>query len=891
MLRLTVNNTPFRVPRGLTLLQALRRVGVPVPSACADDRLPACGACRLCLVRINGETRAVAACSAQVVDGMSVETHPADIERDRRTLLGMMARDLPREALERFPEKPFHRLLAQYGLESAMRGDAARVPADDSHPHLRVDLNRCIACFRCVRICALAQGRSVWRVRGRGEATRVIPDSGGALADSSCTGCGACSDTCPTGAIEDKSVLRFGAPASFTRSTCPYCGVGCETLVGVRDGRIVQILPVPDAPVNKGLLCVKGRYAFDFVRAADRVTSPMIRENGAWREVSWDEAMAFTAARLRGIVAEHGPDAVGVLGSSRATNEENYLTQKFARLVLGTNNVDCCARVCHAPTAVALKTMLGTGAATNSYDDIERAHTLLVCGANATESHPIVGKRILRAAMRGANLIVADPRRTELAEHATVHLALRPGTNVPLFNAMACVLVEEGLADADALRERIDGFEDFKKFIADFSPERVAPVCGVEPALIREAARLYATAKPAMCLHGLGMTEHRQGTEGVMALTNLALLTGNFGKPGTGMNPLRGQNNVQGSAHMGCEPGSLPGGVSLAAGREDFARVCGVPPPAAPGLNMMRMMDAAGAGKLQALWSIGYDIAFTNPGSEATAANLDRIGFVIVQDLFLNELARRHATVFLPAASSFEKDGTFMNAERRIQRVRKAIEPCGLAKSDAEIIALLAREMGFGDAFAHADASAVWDEIRSVWKGAAGISYERLDREGGLQWPCPSEDHPGTAMLHERTFPLGPRAALRRIVHTPTPEVTDDGFPFLLITGRCLYQFNAGTMTMRTPNVALRPTDTLDIGAADAERLGVRDGERVRLRSRHGATELPVRVSGTVKPGELFATFHDTAVFLNRVTGPVRDNLTDAPEYKVTAVRVEKLGP
>ncbi len=889
MLRITVNSTPREVPSGLNLLQALRRLGIALPSACADERLPACGACRLCLVRVNDESRAVAACSTSVVEGMRVETHPADIERDRRTLLGMLARDLPREAIVRHPDKPFLRLLKQYGMEFAMRGDGSRVAIDDSHPYLRVDLNQCIACFRCVRICTIAQGKSVWRVRGRGESTRVIPDSGSTLDQSSCVGCGACSDTCPTGAISDSSVLRHGAPTAWTRSTCPYCGVGCETLIGTREGRVVQILPAPDAPVNKGLLCVKGRYAHDFAYADDRVTSPMIRENGAWREASWDEAVAHIATNLRRIVAEHGPDSVGVLGSARATNEENYLAQKFARVVLGTNNVDCCARVCHAPSAAALKTVLGTGAATNSYDDIELAHTLLVCGANATESHPIVGKRILRAALRGAKLIVVDPRRTELAEHATLHLALRPGTNVPLFNAMACVIVQENLADADALRDRLDGWEDFEKHIGDFAPEKVAELCGVDAGLIREAARLYATGKPSMCLHGLGMTEHLQGTEGVMALTNLALLTGNFGKPGTGMNPLRGQNNVQGAAHMGCEPASLTGAASLDAGRAHFESVWGAPVPTSPGLNMMQMMDAAGARKLRALWAIGYDIAFTNPGSELTDSHLGNIGFVVVQDMFFNELAKRHASVFLPAASAFEKEGTFMNAERRIQRVRKAVEPPGLAKPDWEIISRVARAMGRTDGFEYASAEDIWNEIRRVWPAGAGITYPRMDASVGIQWPCPSETHPGTTILHERAFPHGPRATLRRIAYTPTPETVNAEFPFLLITGRCLYQFNAGTMTMRTPNALLRPTDTLDMCAEDAARLGVNDGERVRVRSRHGATEIPVRVSATVKRGELFATFHHSAVSINRVTGQVRDGVTGAPEYKVTAVRVEKI--
>jgi formate dehydrogenase major subunit len=579
---------------------------------------------------------------------------------------------------------------------------------------------------------------------------------------------------------------------------------------------------------------------------------------------------------------------VGVLGSARGTNEENYLAQKFARVVLGTNNVDCCARVCHAPTAAAMKAMLGTGAATNSFDDIEQAHAFLLCGTNATENHPIVGARIKQAVLRGAKLIVIDPRQIELARYADIHLPLKPGTNVPLLNALACVMVEEKLFDEGAVRERVSEWEEFQRFILGFTPEKVAGLCGVDAQLIREAARLYATAKPAMCFHGLGMTEHTQGTEGVMCLVNLALLTGTFGKPGSGVNPLRGQNNVQGSAHMGCEPDSLTGFVPLEQGRELFESVWQAPVPHTRGLNLMQMIDAAGAGKLRALWAIGYDVALTNPNAAATRASLAKLDLVIVQDLFLNELGREFGHVFLPACSSFEKEGTFMNSERRVQRVRQALEPVGNSKADGEIICAIAKAMGFEAQFDFRCSEEVWNEVRAVWKAGHGITYPRL-AQGGLQWPCPTEDHPGTTMLHAKTFSSGPRAPLKRIEFNSTREMTSAEFPFLLITGRTLYHFNAGTMTMRTANAGLRPTDTLDISREDAERLVLSDGEEVRVGSRHGEAVLPAQISAAMKPGELFATFHTNHVFLNRVTGLEYDTITDTPEYKITAVRVEKV--
>ena len=888
-MKVSINGKQHEFKDGISVLDACRSAGIAIPTLCHDARLKPIGSCRMCLVEVDGKPRPVSACNTLLTDGMSIATHTPALENERRMILRMLAQDHPGSDLETTPHKPFYSHALSYGLsESDFNESNNPRVVDDSHPYIHVDMSKCINCYRCVCICEEVQGQFVWQVINRGHETQIVPDSGTTLGESSCVSCGACVDTCPSGALEDKSVLELGKSTSWTRTTCPYCGTGCEMSVGANDNQIVTIKPVLDAPVNHGHLCVKGRYAFDFVNAPDRITAPMIRTNDGWRSVSWEDAFSLIATRLQQISKEHGPNSVGVLGSARATNEENYLTQKFARVVIGTNNVDCCARVCHTPTAAAMKLMLGTGAGTNAYNDIEKAQTILVCGANATANHPVVGARIKQAALKGAKLIVIDPREIELTRYATVHLRLKPGTNVPLLNAMACAIVEEQLADFQFASERVAEWDEFCEFIKEFTPEKVANICGVEADLIRQAARLYASTKPAICFHGVGVTEHTQGTEGVMCLVNLALLTGNLGKPGTGINPLRGQNNVQGAAHMGCDPGILTGSVSLNDARARFESVWHAPVPETHGLDLLEMMDAAAAGELKALWVIGYDIALTNANFTATERALRSLEFVIVQDMFMNETASRFGSIFLPVTSSFEKDGTFMNAERRVQRIRKAIEPAGESKPDWKIICEIAAAMDKGEFFKYQSVEEIWNEIRTVWPAGYGITYQRLE-EKGLQWPCPEESHPGTEVMHVDSFPIGKKAALRRVSYRPTKEQVDEEFPFLLMTGRTLHQFNAGTMTMRTPNKRLRPTDFLDIAPVDAEKLQLRKGNLVVVQSHYGSATLPVRITRRVKPGELFATFHDATVFLNRVTSPHRDRYVKSPEYKVTAVRIEKV--
>lgn len=887
MARVVINGETHELSERQTLLEALRSLGISLPTLCHDDRLRPSEGCRLCLVHIRGRSRPSTACGTFPEDGMVIETHTQALEDYRRTILSLLAEAHPQSLMDADSNKEFHRALRNYGI----RGHEGPAPETDlSHPYIAVSMSQCIDCLRCVRICAEVQGQFTWTLAGRGEATQIVPDRGSNLSESSCVSCGACVDTCPTSALQDKTVLERGGAERWTRTTCLYCGVGCEMEVGTRGEQIVQIRPVLDAPSSKGHLCVKGRYAYDFVRAPDRITTPMIRENGILKQVSWDDAIAFAARGLRRIRDAQGPDAIGILGSARATNEENYLAQKFARTVIGTNNVDCCARVCHTPSAAALKWMLGTGAATNSFDDIEAAQAFVLCGTNATENHPVVGARIKQRVLAGVPLIVIDPRKTELATLATVHLALRPGTNIPLLNAISQVIVSENLFDADFLTSRTEEveWEKFKSFIAAFTPESVAEICGVDAGDIRRAARLYAGAKTAMSFHGLGVTEHVQGTEGVMALVNLALLTGNLGRRGAGINPLRGQNNVQGAAHMGCDPGILTGSVSLADGRPAFEAVWKSKLPEKKGLNLLEMMDAALDGSLKSLWVMGYDVLLTNPNVNETRRAMAALELVIVQDLFLTETAREFAHVFLPVVSGFEKEGTFMNSERRIQKIRPALAPLQGTKTDAEIIQLMAHALDGKNGFSFRSAEEIWDEIRTVWPQAAGITYERLEPRG-LQWPCPNTNHPGTSILHEDIFASGKKAALKRIDFQPTPETCNRDYPFLLTTGRSLFHFNAGTMTLRTPNRILRPTDFVEIHPEDASRLSLHDGDRARMHSRYGEAAVTIHVSDSVKPGELFSTFHTAEVFLNHVIGPYRDRYVKAPEYKVTAVTLEKI--
>lgn len=887
MNQVTINNKDYYFEQGQTILNLLGQINCEVPSLCHDERLHPASVCRLCLVRISGIDRLQPSCRTLLTPDMIIETHLPEIEEYRKGILQMLAKDYPLNEVIKYPQKEFHRWLIHYDLTKEM--EKAISPAiDGSHPYIQVDMSRCIDCLRCVRICNSLQGQFVWHVINRADETKIISDSKGQFAESSCVSCGACADTCPTGAIENKQAIAFGMPEETVRSVCAYCGVGCEINAGVKDNKIVGIHPVQNAPVNKGHLCVKGRYAWEYVYAKDRITQPMIRRKNQWETVTWNEAIIYCAQKLTSLLNAYGPGSIGIVGSARATNEDNYCIQKFARTVIGTNNVDNCARVCHQPTAKAMSMVLGTGAATNSYDDIEKAATILVAGANPTASHPVIGARIKQAVLKGANLIVIDPRKTELAKYATYHLQLKAGTNIPLFNAMANVIVTENWYDKTFVHNRTEGWEPFKNFIGEWTPEKAAKICRIHPRLIRESARLFAKQSPSICFHGLGLTEHTQGTDNVITLVNLALLTGNIGKPGTGINPLRGQNNVQGAAAMGCDPSVFTGMASVRTERQRFEGIWKTDLPADKGLNLPEMLEAASAGRLKAMWITGYDIFFTMPDANHTIDAFKKLDLVIVQDMFMNETAEKFADVFLPCASSFERDGTFMNAERRIQKVRKVIPAPPNVKPDWEIVCNMAAAMGKSELFSFSTAQDIWNEIRATWEAVYGITYDRLEN-GGLQWPCPTTTHPGTSILHIMSFPReGGKAKLSAIDFKPTPEQVSAEYPVILITGRELYHFNAGTMTYRTANKDICHTDLLHLNPDDAAVLGLKDGDNARITSKYGETILPVCTDAAIRKGEMFSTFNNNLTFTNKLTSPHSDNYVQTPEYKITAVRIEK---
>jgi formate dehydrogenase alpha subunit len=894
MANVTIDGREYQAAEGTTLMELARSEGLPVASICYSDRLEAYGSCRLCVVQVEGQRALAAACTTPVRDGMSVTTSNPDIHRIRRTLLDLYMSEENAEYLPPHPVEPteLHALAAEYGATSTrFSGErhAANVAApDETSPYFAFDPSLCILCARCVRACDEVQGQSVLHLQGRGFDTRVVPGYG-TFDSSACVTCGACVKECPTGALVDKSVLA-GPPAESTvRTTCTYCGVGCQFDVRVAGDTIVQMWPADDSPVNAGHACVKGRYAFDYARHPDRLTTPLIRSGdtpGEFREATWEEAVEFIASRFRSLLDEHGPNAVACISSSRGTNEENFLMQKFARAALGNNHIDNCARVCHSSTVAGMQEVIGTGAATNSLADIDLAKMILVVGCNPTEGHPVTGARIKRAARRGTRLVVIDPRKIELTRYAEVHLQLRPGTNVAVLNGLAHVIIAEGLADEEFISARTENFQAYCDTVALYTPERVEEISGVPAALLRKAARLYATSGASMAVHGLGVTEHLTGSYGVMALANLAILTGNIGRPGTGINPLRGQNNVQGS----CDVGALPNVLTAYQKPSDhdvralYEAEWGRPLPQQPGWKIPEMWEAAREGKLKAMWIVGYDAAQTEPNTRLVRDALGSLDILVVSDLFMSETARL-AHVVLPAAGALEKDGTFTNGERRVQRVRRAIDPPGDARPDWEAICAVSDAMGVP--MRYSSPSEIMDEIARLTPPMSGISYERLE-EGGLQWPVPGRAHQGTPILHTETFPRG-RARFAPVEYAEPGEEPDDRYPFVLVTGRVLQHYNAGTMTRRTHLAEMVDRDLLEVHPDDARLHGLVDGSKVRVSSRRGSVELTLHISGRVAPGEAFTSFHFPQENVNLLLSSSADVITSCPEYKVLAVRIDPL--
>ncbi|HLZ36948.1 MAG TPA: formate dehydrogenase subunit alpha, partial [Mycobacteriales bacterium] len=892
-LHLSVDGVDVVVEPGATLLEAAGAAGAFVPTLCHDDRLAPYGSCRVCLVHVDGARGPVASCVTPCADGMRVRTRDPGTVRAARSVLELMVSQLPERALDVPAERSeLVRVCEHFGVgaNDFGTGYGSARGFDFSHPYVKLDRDLCIACGRCVRMCDQVQGTFALTLASRGYATVVVPGSGGTWANSDCVACGGCVSSCPSGALSEPGFLDLRPVSATTTTTCGYCGVGCTLQVHTGDDAVVAVTPALDGPVNRGHACVKGRFAHGFARHQDRLTTPLLRRGGRGsplEPVSWGEALGFLADRLGGIRATFGPDAIAMICSSRATNEENYLAQKFLRAGIGTSNIDNCSRLCHAPSAAGLVASFGLSGGTNSMEDMEQADCFLLAGTNTTEAHPVVGARIKQAVLRGAGLVVVDPRRIELADFADVHLHGRPGSNVAVFNGLAHLLVEEGLVDEVFLKERADGWDELRSLLADYPPERVEELSGVPVDDLRRAALLYGRATRPAIVYGLGITEHMHGTDGVRTLANLAILTGHVGTPQScGVNPLRGQNNVQGASDMGSLPDLLPGYQKVVddAARGRFEAAWGVRLPAKPGMRIPEMFDAAIAGRLKALYVFGEDIMSTDPDTGHVGAALEACELVVSQEIFLSRTAAL-ADVVLPGASFLEKEGTFCNFDRRFQRVRPALPPLGEARTDFDVLLAVSEALGI-DLGVRTPAEAM-RECASLAPLYAGISHERLDREGALHWPCRSVDAPGEPTLYLDGFATANgRAQLAAKDYLPPGEEPDAAYPYVLITGRRLEHYNAGTMTLRTPNQDLVPGEWLEMAPDDALRLGVGDGDKVEVISRRGSVVVPARPTRRAASGQVFLSFHFPEAPSNVLTSQAVDTATSCPEYKVTAVQV-----
>jgi len=895
---LEVDGIDIAVPKGTSIMRAANEAGISIPKLCATDMVKSFGSCRLCLVEIDGRQGTPSSCTTPAVDGMKVKTQTERLARLRRGVMELYISDHPLDCLTcpTNGDCELQDMAGAVGLRDVRYGYAGEnhldLAKDESTPYFTYDPSKCIVCSRCVRACDEVQGTLALTIEGRGFGSRVATGTEDFFS-SECVSCGACVQACPTATLAETSLIEHGVPDRSVITTCAYCGVGCEFKAELKGDQVVRMMPYKAGKANHGHSCVKGRFAWGYATHKDRITSPMIRDsiNEPWREVSFDEALDYAARRLKETQKKHGIKSIGGITSSRCTNEEVWVVQKMIRAAFGNNNVDTCARVCHSPTGYGLNQTYGTSAGTQDFDSVEDADVIIVIGSNPTDAHPVFASQMKRRLREGAKLIVVDPRKIDLVRsphiEAAHHLPLKPGTNVAVINAIAHVIVTEGLLDTAFVAERCEtaAFAEWKAFISDpvNAPEAVAEISGVPAGHIRAAARLYGKAKNGAIYYGLGVTEHSQGSTMVMGMANLAMATGNIGRAGVGVNPMRGQNNVQGACDMGSFPHEFAGyrPVSDADVRESFESSWGCSLDGKPGFRIPNMLDEACAGNFKAIYIQGEDIAQSDPNTRHVEAALEAMECVIVQDLFLNETAR-FAHVFLPGTSFLEKDGTFINAERRLGRVRPVMKPA-TGMDEWQVTCGLAARMGYE--VQYSSAAAIMDEIAALTPTFAGVSFAKLDEGGSLQWPCNEENPEGTPVMHVGGFVRG-KGNFMVTEYIPTEEKTNRKFPLILTTGRILSQYNVGAQTRRTNNNKWMEKDLLEIHPSDAEMRGVRDGDWVSVRSRKGETTLNALISERMTPGVVYTTFHHPETGANVVTTELSDWATECPEYKVTAVEV-----
>ena len=892
-----INDQPYEVQPGETVLSFLKRHQGQntVPTLCDAPNLEPFGSCRVCSVEMSlerdGRMKTVASCHTPISEGSFIYPNTKNVRKLRKNIIELVITDHPLDCLtcEVNGNCELQSVAAQVGITGVRYPEGENhldKPKDLSHPYMVSDMSKCINCYRCVRACDEVQGSLVLSMAGRGFDSHIVKGADLSFMESDCVSCGACSQACPTAAISDIFKSKSNVQADKTRTVCTYCGVGCNLEVSHAGDEIMSIQAPWDAEVNSGHTCLKGRYAFKFYDHPDRLRSPMIKRNGEFEEVSWDEAYDYIASKLTGYMKNNGPDFLAGISSSRCTNEENYLMQKFMRAVVGTNNIDGCARVCHSPTALGMQRTFGTGAATNSIEDLKYTDCIMVIGANPTDAHPVTGAKLKQHAMKNKMTIVIDPRRTEMARYAHYHLALRPGTNVAVLNMMMYYILESGLADFDFIKTRTEGYDDFLKEIKNVDIAKMEAISGVDRNLVKEAALAYASADTAMSFHGLGVTEHYQGTFAVMQIANLAMMTGNIGRRGVGVNPLRGQNNVQGSADMGVQPHQGAGYLDVTKPEinQKYTAFYGVDVPREIGYKIPEMFDAALEGKLKAIWIIGEDVVQTDPNTQKVIKALKNTDFVVVQELFMTETAK-YADVLLPGASFVEKSGTFTNGERRVQRVNKIVEPVGNSKADGQIIVDIMNRMGYPQPDYTPDG--MLEEISQIVPFFAGIKWDELGKNG-KQWPV-APDGTDTQILHQESFKRG----LGHFEFHPfveSTEILDNGkeYPYILTTNRNLEHYNCGAMTRRTGNVEISTEDVLLINPKDATENLINDGDMVCLESPRGKVDVKAKITDEVNPGVLSTTFHFPEIMVNNITSDIHDTEAKCPEYKVVSVRIRK---